>query len=74
MDANALVIIIDRLISVMVVAMNAAGASPKLVSDIITKRLAEGRDWTDEEKAQVQADLESNKAYAQQQVGLAPNP
>ncbi len=75
MDINTLVLLIDRAISLVMVATNAMGASPRLVSDIITKRLADGgRDWTDDERAQVAADLAANKAYAQQQVGLSPNP
>ena len=56
-------LLLDRMISVLLGFMNLIGSS-KLVSDIIAKRIAENREWTDAERKAVDDDLKANKAYA----------
>lgn len=71
MDAVAMVALIDKAITLITGVLNVFGAS-KIVSDIIAKRISENRDWTDAERQAVLADLSANKAYAAQQLGIAP--
>lgn len=62
---------IDAAIGVLSGVINLVGAS-QTVSAAIAKRVAEGRDWTDDERAVVQAELEAAKAYAAQQIAASP--
>jgi hypothetical protein len=71
MNAIAIMKAIDMAITLITGLMNLVGAS-KIVSDTIAKRIAEGgRDWTDEERAAVQGELEASKAYAADEIAKA---
>lgn len=65
------ILIIDKLVSALMAVMNFVGAS-SLVSGAIAKRIAENRDWTDEERQAVRDDLAANKAAAAAALGLPP--
>jgi hypothetical protein len=71
MSIVATIATIDAAIGVLSGVINLVGAS-QTVSAAIAARIAEGRDWTDEERAAVQAEMEGAKAYAAQQIAAAP--
>lgn len=71
MDPVIALRLIDASITALTATVNLVGAS-RPVSDAIARRIAEGREWTDEERATVQAQLEADKAYAAQQIAKAP--
>lgn len=67
MSTAATIAAIDAAIGTLSAVVNLVGAS-QTVSAAIAARIAEGRDWTDAERAAVQAELESAKAYAARQI------
>ncbi len=73
-DPNTMILIIDRALSLVTIAMNAVGPGTpaKRVSDIIAACVAEGREWTDAEKAEIQALLTSERHKSAAQFGLDP--
>ncbi len=67
MSSAATLLLIDRAIGTLSAVITFVGAS-QTVSRVIAQRIAEGREWTDDEKALVQADLDAAKAYAADQI------
>jgi hypothetical protein len=59
--------IIDKIAGGLIGLLNLLGAS-QTVSDIIAKRIAEKREWTDEERQKVDDELKASKAYAAEQL------
>jgi hypothetical protein len=71
MSTAGTLLVIDRAVSLLSAALNFVGAS-QTVSAIIAARIADGgRDWTDDERAAVQAELDASKAYAADQIAQA---
>jgi hypothetical protein len=63
--------LIDTTFAALSAALNFVGAS-QTVSAIIAARIADGgREWTDDERAAVQAELVASKAYAATQIAQA---
>lgn len=71
MDTIVALKTLDASIGALSAVMNLV-ASSQIVSAAIARRIAEGgRDWTEEERQAVQAELEASKAYAAQQIAAA---
>jgi hypothetical protein len=71
MSTLATIQAIDAAIGALSAVMNLVGASQP-VSAAIARRIAEGgREWSDEERAAVQQQLDADKAYAAQQITSA---
>jgi hypothetical protein len=71
MSTEATIKLIDTTVAALSAALNFVGAS-QTVSATIAARIAEGgREWTDAERAAVQAELDAAKAYAAQQIAAA---
>ena len=74
MEVAEIIAIIDALVKVTTVGINAIGGQQG-ISDIIAARIAAGRStWTDDEKKQVQDAMDSARQYALDQAGLPDAP
>jgi len=58
----------EKLDAAITLLLNAMAAN-KVVSDIITQRLAENRDWTEAELKTVDDELKAAKDYARSELG-----
>jgi len=74
MELASLIQAIDAVVSLATVVGNAAGAADK-VGAIIAQRIQEGRtDWTDAERAEIETELQLQRARALDAAGLTPPP
>jgi hypothetical protein len=65
------IIILDKALGLFMLLLNTLGASQK-VSEIIGRRIAEGgRDWTPEEKAEVESELDAAEKRADAAITAA---
>lgn len=71
MNSAAAVKLIDLAVTSLMAVMNFTGAS-RIVSDTIVRRIAENREWTDEEREAVEAQLAADKRYARDALDAAP--
>jgi len=65
------ILLIDKAVGLVMLLLNAIGAGAK-VSAIVAARIAENREWTDEERQTIRDDLAANKAAAAAALGLPP--
>jgi hypothetical protein len=64
------IIILDKAVQLFMLLMNTLGASQK-VSEIIGRRIAENRDWTEAEKAEIESELDSAEKRADAAITAA---
>lgn len=58
---------IDLAVKALVALINATGAAEK-IGAVIAARISEGREWTDAERAEVERELQAQKAYARAEI------
>jgi hypothetical protein len=65
------IVLIEQAAALLTGLLNIAGATQR-VSDLIAARVAAGRvEWTPEERAEIRAELDAARKYAQEQVDAA---